>query len=252
MSVPADESSSVVNRVAACLEAALYRDPHTEIELRLGTHGHGGRFSAGVPRESFEHLEADLLDAPGLQVDEGWTELVDYYYTTARGERARTRVTFDSERMELSTEHVSKRARQSVVVRRDGDDAYEACRVACASETPLATPPTVCVPSHVRIQQRRRFRDVRDGKVVWSCEISKTWSASSRSAVEHLQHVAPPVYEVECELVDEGGAYRAAHDPQYVAASLLMKTRGLMGSPTAELSVVADATAASRGKRPRE
>ena len=59
-------------------------------------------------------------------------------------------------------------------------------RVACALETPVTSPPDVCVPTHVRIKQRRVFRDVRDGAVVWSYELSKTWSASSRSVVEHM------------------------------------------------------------------
>ena len=70
---------------------------------------------------------------------------------------------------------------------------------------------------------------MRGGRVVWSYELSRTWSAPSRTAVEHLQHEQEPVYEVECELVDEGGAYLAAHTDEAVARSLLLKAHLLLG-----------------------
>ena len=46
-------------------------------------------------------------------------------------------------------------------------------------------------------------------------------------AVEHLQHMQA-VYEVECELVDAGGAYLASHADDAVAASAL-KAKLLLG-----------------------
>ena len=97
----------------------------------------------------------------------------------------------------------------------DGDQTGEVCRVACATEVAEAHPPSTCVPTHVRVKQRRRFEDVRVGKVVWAYELSKVWSKSSSSVVEHLQPRAT-VYEVECELVDEG-AYLANHTDAEVA-----------------------------------
>lgn len=214
---------------------ARYRASHTEseLELRLGVHGEG-HFRAGVPRDVFEQLERDLLDA-NLEADRHWSELVDYHYATARGERARTRVTFDAERMEVRSEHVCKRARESLVLRTRDDDG--ACRVAWSSEVPLADPPEACVPTHVRVQQRRRFRDLRGGRVVWSYDLSKTWSGGSRGAVEELQRVSEPTYEVECELVDEGGAYLGARSDEAVAASLLFKARGLLGDDGEALEV---------------
>ena len=87
----------------------------------------------------------------------------------------------------------------------------------------------MCVPSFVRIKQRKTFRDVRDNKTVWIYELSKTWSACSRSAVEHAQHMFPPVYEVECELVDEDGSYSSIHKDSHIAMSVLLKAQLLMG-----------------------
>jgi hypothetical protein len=199
----------------------------TELELRLGRHD-GERFAPGVPRGVFEQLEADLEAAPQLEADEGWAETVDYHYATARGERARTRVGFDTRTMQTTTEHVVKERAESAVLRRA--DGHEACRVACAVEAPLADPPTTCVPTFVRVKQRRSFRDRREGgAVVWRYDLSRTWAAPSRTAVEHAQLMAPPTYEIECELVDEKGAYLAARTDAQVAASLRLKAALLLG-----------------------
>ena len=220
-----------MNALESCV-ANFRGNPHGELELRLGSFA-DGRFAPGVPREVFETLEADmqLLE---LEADPGWTELVDYHYTTGRHQHMRTRVTFDTARIELAREHVAKRACESAVLCRDG--STEACRVAVSDEPPVAEVPPVCMPTLVRIKQRRCFQDVREGSVVWSYELSKTWSASSRSAAEHLQHHQEPVFEVECELVDAGRKYLAQRDDAQVAASLLLKAKGLLGEEsTAEL-----------------
>lgn len=218
-----------------------------ELEVRLGTFG-DGHFVAGVPHDVFVQLEEDFAATLAPET-EGYHELIDYHYCTSRGQTVRTRVTFDAQHLELGVEHLCKRPQASVVLRHDAEGG-EAARVACALETPLdEAPPSACVPTHVRVKQRRVFRDVRDGKVVWSYELSKTWSAPSRSAVEHLQHVQAPVYEVECELVDEGGAYLAARTDGAVAESLALKAAVLLGRETTDtLEVLDDAARRKRGR----
>lgn len=198
----------------------------SELELRLGV-SEGTRFRAGVTRETFDQLHTEMGEE--LEADRHWCELVDYHYTTARGEKVRTRVEFDANCMELHRTHTVKQPQRCVLLQQ-GDDV-DTCRVAWSLETPLQEPPpTACVPTHVRVKQRKAFRDRRDGKVVWSYELSKTWAAGSRSAVEHLQHVGEPVYEVECELVDEDGVYLDAHDDEHVARSLVLKATALLGA----------------------
>ena len=119
-------------------------------------------------------------------------------------------------------------------------------------EVPVPNPPSSCLPSHVRVQQRRSFRDVRDGKVIWSYELSKTWSGSSRSGVEQKQHVCEPTYEVECELVDEGGAYASATGEERVAASLLAKAKLLMGEDVRCEVEVVEEQVGEAGKKKRK
>ena len=48
-----------------------------------------------------------------------------------------------------------------------------------------------------------------------------------------LQHLQPPVYEVECELVDAGGTYLAARTDEQVAASLALKAQLLLAEESA-------------------
>lgn len=235
--------SDLVSAVASFRAAA-----NGELEVRLGRHT-GGCFVAGVERDVFDQLERDMLDAPALQADSHWVEIADYFYNTPQGERARTRIHTDTERIELRKEHIVKERVHSLVLQRP-EDRSDACRVSVSTERPLATPPQSCIPTHVRIQQRRRFLDVRDGRVVWAYELSRTWSASSRSVVEHAQHMTEPVYEVECELVDEGGHYCAARSDEEVAASLLVKARMLLGEDVnAPLDVTDVRHEEGRGRR---
>lgn len=227
--------------------AAFRAAEHGEFELRIGRYS-SGRFVAGVPRDVFEQLEHDLLDAPTLQAVDHWSEFADYFYPTASGERARTRIHTDTQRIALAPEHVIKERACSLVLQRP-DDRADACRVAVAAERPLAAPPQACIPTHVRIQQRRRFHDVRDGHVVWAYELSKTWSANSRGVVEHMQHLTEPTYEVECELVDAGGRYRAERSDEEIAESVLVKARLLLGEDASAPLDVADAVCEGNGRK---
>lgn len=213
----------MTERVLECAERD--RAVPGELELRLGRWD-GGQFVSGVSKEVFGQLERDFMDST-LEGEVGWKEFMDYHYSLPRGGRARTRIEFDSQRMELRPQHISKEAQSSVVLQRP-DDA-EACRLAWSHEVPLEMPPTTCMPTYVRIQQRRRFVDRRDGRVVWAYDLSKTWSASSRSAVEYLQHHSEPTYEVECEFVDEGGEYGRTHSRAHLAKSLSAKACLLLG-----------------------
>lgn len=226
----------------------LYRSmaletPHVELEARLGyVDDADGHFRPGVDKEVFEQLLADLNDTSSLQSDHKWFEIVDYNYVTSEGTAMRTRVEFDTENMVVSTHHCTKESLSKAIVRHSEEESSEACRLALSVEHPVHTPPETCVPTHVRVQQRRRFRDVRDGDVVWSYELSKTWSATSRHAVEEKQHLCEPIYEVECELVDRERRYLSASDDAHVTKSLMMKMALLLGHERAEEMVVQNVT----------
>lgn len=200
---------------------------HGELEVRLGTvDAVTGNFTTGVGISTFEQLERDMSDV--LSCDRVWREIVDYYYLNAEGGTIRTRVTFDNERMAMESHHIEKKTlSQAIVVR--SDDPTDAARIVCSVETPVHSPPTSALINYTRVKQQKRFTDCRDGNVVWNFELSKTWSAPTRDAVEYQQHHTEPTYEVECELVDTTGTYMSQKSTSDVAASLLMKMKMLLG-----------------------
>lgn len=197
---------------------------HGELEFRLGSYA-SGEFRPGVSKEIFDELLRDMHESELHEMQ--WCEVVDYYYSIRKSDPVRSRVVYDTENIAVTTEHTCKRTVQSAVLA-CGGDGTEVVRVSHATETPVE-PPRTCLPTHVRIKQRKRFSDVRDNDEVWIYELSKTWSASSRSAVEHMQHVSPPVYEVECELSDVRREYLNALSDCDVARSIIAKSRLLLG-----------------------
>ena len=213
-----------------------------ELEVRLGRFQEG-RFVPGVTRRVFEQLEREMEESQ-LDADENSMEIVDYFYPHGRGgsgagDQVRTRVSYDVEKMQMNKHHIVKRGGESLVLsssslgdmttQEQGDQSNMVCRIAVADEVTLPTPPATVVTTHVRIKQRRCFRDVRQGGVVWIYELSKTWAGTSRSAVEHLQQHTVPTYEVEVELVDSNHTYLDQHDDAYIADSLLCKANALLG-----------------------
>ena len=75
-----------------------------ECEIRLGRMETS--FCPGVSQDAFQQLEEDMNHE---QLNcHNWTEHIDYHYLDSRGRQIRTRVIFDSKRMELRTEHVQK------------------------------------------------------------------------------------------------------------------------------------------------
>ena len=135
----------------------------------------------------------------------------------------------DIQSLKMITEHTKKEALCSSVFQHESSQHGETCRIEVSSEIPLKTVPEHCIPTYVRIKQRKRFVDVRDGQEVWSYELSKTWAGSTRTAVERMQHLTEPQYEVECELVDVGGAYMGARTTDIVAESIRWKATNLLG-----------------------
>lgn len=203
-------------------------DGKKELEMRLGV-WEDGQFRAGVSRETFEDLQKDLMSLNHLESEDKWTEIVDYHYSTADGSSARTRVMNDIQSLTMITEHTNKDNVCSSVFQHENSCNGETCRIAVSSEIPLTSVPEHCMPTYVRIKQRKRFVDVRGGREVWSYELSKTWAGSTRTAVEKMQHLAEPQYEVECELVDVGGVYMADRTTSTVAESICLKATNLLG-----------------------
>ena len=238
---PCDPSDHLVRLLGAMRDMP---ESVRELEIRLGRTS-GGRFVPGVDRDTFYRLERDFLDSPLLPSDR-WTEVVDFMYVGKCGGRVRTRVLYDAASFEVVKEHVRKTTRGTVTLCRS-DDADEGARVAVASEEAVEDLLPSCMPTHVRIKQRRTFVDVRQGRRTWCYELSRTWSGVTRSAAEVRQRTAEPEYEVECELVDEGQAYTHSVSDASLASSLLMKVNILLGDdPSSPLCVQGQTPANAR------
>lgn len=200
-----------------------------ELEIRVGTLCGDGTFVAGMNSDEFEQLHREMEVEASLESEESeWRQVVDYHYVAPSGERVRTRVECDLQGLTMNTSHITKTTLHDEIV--TVQDRSSACRVACAREVPILSPPQACFPTHVRVKSRRRFWDKRDDRVVWVYELSRTWSGPSRVVVEGKQQTEAPVYEVECELIDEQGVYLSAHDDDYVARSLVLKASSLLGT----------------------
>lgn len=211
-----------------------------ELEVRLGTITSNGRFCAGVSKLFFEQLEQDLAECPTLVADEGWVEVVDHHFATPDGQEMRTRILPDTDAIKLRQSTICKMPVQRVLCSCSAGLCDEVCRVSLAQELPVAAPPPVVIETHVRIKQRRCFRDVREGRTVWSYELSRTWSGSGYQATEYQQHNAEPVYEVEIELVDEDGAYSGPRSVAQLVEGIAHKVKLLLGQSTQDLCISDD------------
>ena len=133
------------------MSEGTFRPGTAPIRIRLGNYDEE-RFVPGV----FEQLEREMEDA-GLVAEETPVEIVDYFYRHgARGQTARTRVSYDAASMQMHREHVQEQTQCSVVASRVrpsrrrtlstcGDRqgcVVNACRgIAIAREDPLLDPP---------------------------------------------------------------------------------------------------------------
>ena len=234
----------IADTLSSTMEALVQQrrdlDKEGELELRVGQlKEDGSRFVPGVTAETFAQLAMEMEVTPALCADKEWRQVVDYHYVLPTGEHVRTRVECDTQGFSLQTSHVVKESVCSAVLREEEkeegtDEAHSsssqkvACRIDCSKEHVLATPPTSCLPTHVRLKHRRQFRDRRGDGTVWLYELSRTWSGPTRVAVDHLQRTKQPVYEVECELLDEHSQYMTDHDNAHIVHSLLLKSQMLM------------------------
>ena len=148
--------------------------------------------------------------------------------------------------MGMTQTHTHKKNIETLLLRGTGDDVG---RISLNVEEHVSELPVMVLPTHVRIQQRKSFVDERDGDVVWSYDISRIWSAGSRSSVEHLQHVSEAKYEVECELKDAKANYISSLTDCEVAESLMTKMQNLLGHTSNTTYVIIDTKERTRRKR---
>lgn len=215
-----------INKCISSLTEIIELSRHTkdcELEARFGLCGE--KFIAGVDRKTMDSIVTMMTNSSYVKGDEVWVEEHDFYYDYD-GKKIRTRVNFNTDTMNISTESTEKKLIHSIDclhlingITRGPNDV----RISLKTEKKVfAVPPSVN-STLVRIKQRRRFVTLNN---VWAFDFSMTWSGKTKTDAETNQMNNEPIYEIECELLDN--SYFTTHSNDYIAASILLKMHDLL------------------------
>jgi len=209
------------------------KNPALELEVRLGKIV-SDRFNPGVDATFFEALRVELEACNEVYTSETWKEEMDVFFQTDSKEM-RTRVSYPSHIMSVKSTTIQKKRVVNVDFTTDAE--YD-LRVALSEEIPVTDVAAIVLPTAVRLKHVKRYY-YRHGDVetnTWCFELSKTWTAPSRTEAEDKQYNDIPVYEIECELTDTR-EYVSTHSDKYIATSLMMKACDLLGNANANYKV---------------
>lgn len=213
-----------------------------ELEARLQTQEKSS-LQKGFVERCIAGFEEQRFEATGP-----WTESVDYFFdaelprsvtegrpsgmpTPLQHATVRSTMQPDIESLDVSVTSVVKTRLATATIGSAAQGMLQ-WKVAVSREAPVeAEMLPVIVPhtKHVRIKQRRSFSytSERTG-VVWRFDFTMSWSGVTKTEAETAQRAgAPPVYELEIELV------RAHPDltSLYIAESLLAKMQDFVDAP---------------------
>ena len=189
-----------------------------ELEVRVGQM-ENGRFVPGVPSQKFEEMEKKLLSNSELK-NSDWKEHSDFFWNSQSGP-VRSRVEYDVDTLEVAVTH----SRKEVICKQDVllCDGVTA-RVSFSKEHPVIVDDiNFCTPWLVRIQQRKQVLWGREN-VSWRYELSRTWSAPTRTDVEIARNSQESQNEVEIEVEP---VYVRSRSDEFVAESILLKAAQL-------------------------
>jgi len=207
-------------------------------------------FQPKVSKEFFDLCLAKLDQFQEWYAVAEWTLEHDFMWYDAEGELVRSRVAFppnpntpssDSQLPEV--EHVRKRKRLVQDFKHsfahtnlnEFDDTTWDIRIALSVEEkvdPDSLPGTV-KPCLVRIKNRKSYTYSSTGfdDPCWRFDLSIAWQAETKTKAEEKMKNEPGFFEIECELVNPVAYLNAEHhDDLYVATSMLLKIRDLLGS----------------------
>lgn len=214
--------------------SARREDPaHYELEARFGRVGKDG-FTCGVSRAQMDGILEIMQDSGHCVGEEEWSEEHDFIFTDNKGRSLRTRVVFDSNKMILEKKTIEKKVfgKVDAETRVDQGSAGKGGRdVRCMlkREQEVTDVPSATNTDYVRIKQRRRFL-LKQGENVpsrWAFDFSMTWSGRTKTEAEMMQISQEPVFEIECELIDEKEYFHSKSDA-HIAKSLLHKMHDLL------------------------
>lgn len=226
-------------QATAPIVATLRAHPNCELEARFGGLTAGGKFCTGVSRAMIDSVIEMMASSSHMTAEGDWNEEQDFLFSTDSAQ-LRTRVSYCSETMSVSTATIEKRQAGKATFRiaedsGGGDKAGPtAIRVSLKEERPVANVPACVTSDLVRIKQRRRFTTADR---VWAFDFGITWSGADKTEAERHQADREPMFEIECELINPAQAL-ALYDDAHIATSLLLKMQQLLGDSMARLDVV--------------
>lgn len=203
----------------------LRENPSCELEARFGSIVNG-RFQPGVDRNTMDTIIEAMQKSAFVKGEDEWKEETDFYYNN-NGKSLRTRVSYDSNAMSITTETTEKKLMSAAVdcMHKINDDIGNMhVRISLKTENVINDVSSAVNPTLVRIKQRRRFVTENN---IWGFDFSMTWSGQTKSDAEYAQMHHDAVFEIECELL-ENEQYLMNRTDEHVAASLLLKMKDLL------------------------
>lgn len=249
----------LVDQLPSAEKLSLYTDGTFELECRLGHLSLDGKnsFTPGVSAQFHERLLTEMEEyavqstngTGGWFAVQDWEEQHDYFYELPpspedmrpQGVLMRTTVRFLP--TGIQTKHICKHNRDHVEFRYVSQEAGTAegydLRVSLNYEQEFKCDqiPQRVESKFVRIKSRKSYqhRSTNSDKPTWSIDFTKSWSGTNRMEAELQQRSVPPVYEVEVECLDPYGYMNSPEkDKTFLATSLLLKTRNLLGAVTGQ------------------
>lgn len=240
-----------------------------ELEARLGKLG-SDRFQPGVSVHFMEKVVNMMNTYQQWSEVTPWTETHDYYY--ANGADAslppvRTTAQFeidsDTQKRRVKTSHMRKfNIRKydylfmSQSVKLPTDHYQYDLRISLNREesVPASELPRIVNPTFMRIKSRKTYfytsEDSPASKPIWRFDLTKSWSAPTKTQAEIKQRTEDPVFEIELECINPMALMTSPkHDAFYVACSMLLKMKDfitfLSNGETFKWSPAADYTNAS-------
>lgn len=220
-------------QVGSCLDACVKmvemprEHPDAELEARLGVVDALGKFHSGVPRSDVDRIIA-MMKSSAYMTGTEWKEEQDFFFSDANSRaKCRTRVHYNTDKMEVNTMTVEKKTLSTLTIRvLDEDGARQGVdmRVSLNVELPVLHVPPCVTTDFVRIKQRSRF--VTECSC-WAFDFSIVWSGADKTSAEMAQSTCDPTYEVECELIDASKLLAIQEDDR-IACSLLLKMCDLL------------------------
>lgn len=223
-------SDEVLSRLTTALERAQ-KEESLELEIRIGQY-RDGTFTSGVTRSHMDRIvqalnanDAVCPTNPNMK----WEEVEDFFFTDASSRRLRTRVSFDNDRMCMSSTTIQKQLIDQFIIRTHALDA----RISLAAELAVDNVPHAVKPTFVRIKQVRQY-NLKTSPFVIDC--SAVWSGSKRSHAEKKQSEEDGVFELECEYLPDKtncdkypttkeGRNRLAKSFLYKIADIMLSTK---------------------------